>query len=285
MLLVKSHGLGNDYLILDRWAPSEPAPSPRHRVNAAMAVALCDRHRGIGGDGVLEPVLSERATAGLRIWNPDGSLAEKSGNGLRIFARWLVDHRGAPPELTVEVASGVVRCLVRDEDVTVEMGRATFSPEQIPATRPLRLEPVPIGGRTLRLTAVGMGNPHCVVFLDEPLDRLPWRAWGEALERHPLFPNRTNVQFARVLAEDLVEVRVWERGAGETASSGSSACAVGAAARSLGFTGPDLRISMPGGTLLVGVGEDLQITLRGPVEETGEIKLASALVKKLMVAG
>ena len=178
MLLVKSHGLGNDYLILDRWAPSQPAPAPGRALTAELARRLCDRHRGPGADGVLEPIPSEDADFGLRIWNPDGSLAEKSGNGLRIFARWLVDRRGAPPRHRVEVASGVVVCEVGPDAVTVSMGRATLDPAAIPATAPLRLHPLELGGRTLRVTAVGMGNPHCVAFFDEALDELPWRAWG-----------------------------------------------------------------------------------------------------------
>lgn len=285
MRLRKSHGLGNDYLILERWAPSEPTPSPDRALTAAQARLLCDRHRGPGGDGVLEPVRSARATMGLRIWNPDGSLAEKSGNGLRIFARWLVEHRGAPPVHTVEVAAGLVRCEVQPEAVSVEMGRATFAPEEVPAQTALRMTPVEVCGQMLPLTCVGLGNPHCVVFVDAPLDDLPWRAWGQALERHPLFPNRTNVQIARVSGPADLEARVWERGAGETASSGSSACAVAAAARALGLATGQVRVHMPGGALEVRVGEGYEITLVGPVEEVGEIRLSDALVKKLMVIG
>lgn len=285
MLLVKSHGLGNDYLILDRWAPQEPAPWPGRALSAGAARLLCDRHRGIGADGVLEPLASTTATLGLRIWNPDGSVAEKSGNGLRIFARWLVDHRGAPAELSIELPGGPIPCLVEEERVTVEIGRAIFEHDQIPTREPLRLSPVQIGERRLHLTAVGLGNPHCVVVLDEDLDRLPWRAWGAALEVHPLFPNRTNVQFARVIDAQTVEVRVWERGAGETASSGSSAAAVGAVARSLGLVGPSIAARMPGGTLEVDVRADLTIQLRGPVEELARISVSPALSKKLMVTG
>jgi len=285
MLLVKSHGLGNDYLILDRWAPHQPAPWPGRALTAEGARLLCDRHRGVGADGVLEPLASEAATLGLRIWNPDGSVAEKSGNGLRIFARWLVDHRGAPSEHTIELVSGIIPCRVEPDQVTVEIGRATFEHDRIPAREPLRLTPQTIGGHRLHLTAVGLGNPHCVVLLEEDLDLLPWRAWGAALEVHPLFPNRTNVQFVRVLDAATVEVRVWERGAGETASSGSSAAAVGAVTRSLGLVGPSIAVRMPGGTLEVDVREDLTIQLRGPVEELARISLSDALAKKLMVRG
>lgn len=279
MRLVRSHGAGNDYLVLDE-APAGFSLSP------ARAVALCHRHTGVGGDGVLEPVPSARAAAGLRIWNPDGSLAEKSGNGLRIFARWLADHRGLSGRFSIEVASGVVWAEVAGEDVAIEMGAPTFRPAEIPCARALHGQLLEIQAWRLRATAVGMGNPHCVILLnpeDGPLDALPWRLWGPVLERDPLFPNRTNVQFARILAEDRVEARVWERGAGETASSGSSACAIVAAGRSHGQLGAEVAVHMPGGVLHVRAREDGVLELRGPVEEVGVISLSAAVVKKLMV--
>lgn len=270
MMFIKSHGLGNDYLVAHR------VPRP---LAAADAVAICDRHTGAGSDGILEPVAPQGADYGLRIWNPDGSLAEKSGNGLRIFARYLVDHRGAPPAFSVSVDAGVVQCVVDDEAVTVEMGRATFAPAEIPCQQPLLRSPLDIDGDTLHVTAVGVGNPHCVVFFppDTDLDALPWRRWGAVLERHPLFPNRTNVQFARRRDAHTVEIRIWERGAGETSASGSSSCATAAAAVRLREVeaGP-LRLVMPGGELSVTVGDQWALTLRGPVEEVGSITLAEA---------
>lgn len=283
MMLVKGHGLGNDYLVLHAWGPDRPAPWPGLALSAPGAVALCDRHRGPGGDGVLEPAPSAVADVGLRIWNPDGSLAEKSGNGLRIFARYLVDHRGFPPSMTIEVPAGVVRCDVAPEHVTVEMGVATLDPAQIPCALPLFDAPIEVCGAALRATAVGLGNPHCVIFVTEPLDSLPWRAWGAALERDPRFPNRTNVQIARVLGPDRLEARIWERGAGETSASGSSACAVAVAARCLGRCGGRVTVSMPGGALSVEVAPDLAVTLRGPVEEVGTFWVSEPLAKKLMV--
>lgn len=279
MRLIRSHGAGNDYLVLDR------APDG-FQVTPARAVALCDRHTGVGGDGLLEPVPSTAAAAGLRIWNPDGSLAEKSGNGLRIFARWLADHRGFAGRFSIEVAAGVVHAEVAGDDVAVEMGAPTFEPAEIPTTRALHGQLLEHQGWRLRATAVGLGNPHCVILLDPedgPLDALPWRLWGARLERDPLFPNRTNVQFARVLSTDRVEARVWERGAGETASSGSSACAIVAAARSHGRVGDQVAVEMPGGTLRVRVRTDGGLELRGPVEEVASISLSSTFVKKLMV--
>lgn len=270
MRLIKSHGLGNDYLVLDSGEPLSPA-----RVRA-----LCHRHTGVGADGILEPVPSARAAHGLRIWNPDGSQAEKSGNGLRIFARWLVDHRGAPPAFEVEVPAGVVGCAVDAGTglVTVEMGAASLDPGAVPCTEALRDTPVSVCGETLRLTAVGMGNPHCVALVDAPdLDALPWRDWGRALETDARFPNRTNVQVARVRDRRHLEARIWERGAGETLASGSSACAVAVAAVVLGRVEAAVTVHMPGGQLRVRVGAGLAVTQVGPVEEVGVVEVRMAL--------
>ncbi len=256
----KYHGLGNDYLVLEDGS-----------LDPDRVVSICDRHRGLGSDGILERVPSEQADVGLRIWNPDGSVAEKSGNGLRIFARWMVEHQNAPEDLTVELPCGVVRCQVDGDDVTVQMGQASFDPSRIPATEEMVFMPKPVGDVMLPLTAVGVGNPHCVVFLGTELDALPWRSWGAVLENSPLFPNRTNVQFARVIDAHTIEARIWERGAGETQASGSSACAIAAAAVKLDHCEGTLRIRMPGGDLEVTVGRDFSLILRGPVEYVGEL--------------
>lgn len=298
MKLRRYHGLGNDYLVLE----SAEALRPH------LVEELCDRHTGVGGDGVLEPLRIRRepesgrpvSAYALRIWNPDGSIAEKSGNGLRIFAAWLARHRAAPPRFTIEVRLSddtpgeLVACEVHPAlhghtDVTVQMGKARFEPGDIPCTERLDDTCVDVGGAALRLTAVGTGNPHCVVFLDDPLalDTAPWRAWGAALERHPLFPNRTNVQVAALQPDDAADVpvltridaRIWERGAGETRASGSSSCAIAAAAVRRGlaaFTDGVARVEvcMPGGSLRVDVAEDWGLTLRGPVEEIGRVQVA-----------
>ncbi|MFH1464266.1 MAG: diaminopimelate epimerase [Pseudomonadota bacterium] len=266
----KSHGLGNDYLIADLARPP----------TAGQVRLICDRNHGMGSDGLLWACTSERAAAGLRIYNPDGSEAEISGNGLRIFAHWLHHHRGAPQDLTVEVGGRMVACHVEGDQVRVAMGRATFVPAEVPvrAEVPFIEAPLPVAG--LRGTAVGMGNPHCVVFVEEALDTLPWRAWGEALERCDLFPNRTNVQIARVLAEDAIEIRIWERGAGPTLASGSSACAAAAAAVRTSRCRGRIQVEAPGGVLHVEVGEDFAITLEGPVEEVGSFTPAPALLAR-----
>lgn len=270
MRFIKSHGLGNDYLVLTSGEPMTPD----------RAVAICNRHTGVGGDGVLEPVSSDDADFGVRIWNPDGSTAEKSGNGLRIFARWLVDHCLAPLEFTIEVPAGVAACRVHPETglVTVDMGRASLDPGRVPCTVALRDTPVTVCGQALRLTCVGIGNPHCVAIVtDIDLDGLPWRAWGAALEADPRFPRRTNVQVARVVDHHTLEARIWERGVGETQASGSSACAVAVAAFVLGHTGHEVVVRMPGGDLQVRVEDDLTVTQVGPVVEVGEVLLRMPL--------
>jgi diaminopimelate epimerase len=281
--VLKSHGLGNDYLIIEN-TPSPPSP--------LQVVLLCDRNHGVGGDGLLWGEPSEQADFGLRIYNPDGSLAEISGNGLRIFAHWLHHRRGAADRFTVATGGRVVECRVQGDEVTVQMGRASFAPAEVPvlSDEPFidALLPAEIAGPDgppLRGTAVGLGNPHCVIFVEQDPGALPWRRWGAALERHPLFPHRTNVQFAQVLAPDHIRIRIHERGAGPTLASGSSACGVAAAALRTGRAGRELRIEAPGGTLSVSIDADWGLRLRGPVEEVGSFQPAPALQRRWRRAG
>lgn len=257
--LDRYHGLGNDYLVVVEGPP----------MTAGLVRAICDRHKGVGGDGVLECASVGPADYGVCIWNPDGSVAEKSGNGLRIFARWLVDVRGAPAQFSVWTGACQVWCDVGPEVITIDMGTASFEPADVPVIADAPLLDAPLPGGPWQVCAVGMGNPHCVVFVPDP-DAVPWREWGAALEVHPSFPNRTNVQIAAVTGPGSVEVRVWERGAGETAASGSSACAVASAAVRTGrLAAGRIHVSMPGGSLVVEVGEDYSVRLIGPVERVG----------------
>lgn len=266
--VAKGHGLGNDYIVV------RAADLPDGALTADAAVRLCDRHRGVGGDGVLVHVPSGRADAGVRIFNPDGSEAEKSGNGLRIFATWLWTHRlVGGPTFTVETPGGVVTCSCRVaggvvESVTVEMGSASFAADVVPMRGvdgdavgvPLELD----GGERLVVTAVTVGNPHCVVFEDAP-NEARCRALGPRIERHAAFPKRTNVQLAAVAGAHALDVQVWERGAGYTLASGSSSCAVAAAAVRTGRLEPGaIDVRMPGGTLVVHVREDWSLRLEGP---------------------
>jgi diaminopimelate epimerase len=278
----KGHGLGNDYLVMEEGDIDFPL-TPR------SVRWICDRNWGVGSDGILLRTASARADVGLRIFNPDGSEAEKSGNGLRIFAKYLWERgglRGSP--LRIETKGGLVEaeCHVaggRVAAVTVEMGRATFRAPEIPMHGPDREAvsiPLQVRERVFTVTCVSVGNPHCVVF-GERLDEAEVREWGPRIETHPAFPNRTNVQFARVLGRDRVEIRIWERGAGYTLASGSSSCAVAAAAVRNGLADGQLTLVMPGGELAVEVREDYSIRLRGPVAEACVGELAPELADAL----
>ncbi len=279
---VKSHALGNDYIVVDPQALS-------FSLTERAIQRICDRHVGVGSDGILALSPSSRADFGLRIFNPDGSEAEKSGNGLRIFARYLYDHgRTTKPRFTVETPGGLVRIELhlhgRDvEDITVEMGPVTFRSDRIPVAglpRDVVDEQIEVEGELFTVTAVSVGNPHCVVFVPD-LSRVDLHRWGPRLERHVLFPNRINVQFAQVQSRARVVARIWERGAGETMASGSSACAVAAAAVRKGLTDRAVTISMPGGELKVEVDAEWSLTLTGPAVEVYEGTLSEGFVSLL----
>jgi diaminopimelate epimerase len=267
----KYQALGNDYLVL--------AGDRSGRLTPALVRALCDRHRGVGADGVLVEAPTAEGRAAVRIHNPDGSEAEKSGNGLRIFARYLWDQgRVGGEAFEVSTQGGAVRCQVRDEgrSVFVEMGVARFDSESIPVTgarRDVVDEPIEVVGERLRFTAVTIGNPHCVVFVDDLSAGWTSRI-GPALETHPSFPRRTNVQFVRVVHRRHLAIEIWERGAGVTLASGSSACAAAAASVRLGRCDAHVTVAMPGGELDIEVGADFAVTMLGPVRKVAEGTLA-----------
>ena len=279
---VKGHGLGNDYLVVE---PKDLS----FKLTVAAVRAICDRHTGVGSDGILALVPSRRADFGVRIFNPDGSEAEKSGNGLRILSRFLYDHRHTRKRnFTIETRGGVARAALavrrgRVAGITVDVGRATFHSDEIPVAGPSREvldEPLTVEGETIRVTAVSVGNPHCVVFVDA-LDVSQLRRLGPHLETHPAFPRRTNVQMAKVLAPDRLEILIWERGAGETQASGTSAGAVAAAAARLGLAGRRVTVSMPGGQLGVTIDADWTVHLTGPAEEVYAGTFSGGLLRRL----
>jgi diaminopimelate epimerase len=283
---VKSHGLGNDYLVIREADLGRP-------LSVEAIQRICDRNRGVGSDGVLLMVPSGRADFGVRIFNSDGSEAEKSGNGLRIFAKYLREHGHTQREtFTVDTMGGVVecRCRVRDgrvDSVVVEMGNATFEAGTIPMTGlsgdavavPLDLP----DGTRLTITAVSVGNPHCVIFVDR-LDIDHCRQTGPVIEQHPAFPQRINVQFARAVARNAIEILIWERGAGYTLASGSSSCAAAAAAVRTGRCDHGrVQVRMPGGELIVEVRPDWSLRLEGPVEEVCSGTLSAEFAAQLHV--
>jgi diaminopimelate epimerase len=266
-VLTKSHGLGNDYLVAD------PADLP-FEVSPRRVQLLCDRHVGVGSDGLL--VLDGRL--GVRIFKPDGSEAEKSGNGLRIFARWLFDtNRARGGTFAIELRSGaraaveITQTQGAPTEVTVEMGRPSFRED---------LTAIDVDGEHVPVVALSIGNPHCVILRQE-LDVTEIRRLGPRVECHPAFPDRTNVQLARATARDRVELLIWERGAGETQASGSSSCAVVAACHRLGLVDAEVTAAMAGGDLFIRIDDRGSLWLRGPVEEVAQITLSRELIARL----
>jgi diaminopimelate epimerase len=262
----KYEALGNDYVVLDarKWPALPAAPAIRK---------LCDRRYGIGADGILFGPLVDPAGFRLRIFNPDGSEAEKSGNGIRIFARYLRDagdvtgNRG-----TIVTAGGVVAFKYLDAQahrIEVEMGRVTFWSQQIPVTGPNREvinETLQVGDRALRVTCLSIGNPHCVVF--DGATQVDAKRLGPQIEVHPSFPNRTNVQFVEVVSRERLRIQIWERGAGYTLASGSSSCAAASAAHRLGLVGNRVEVEMPGGVIEIHIADDGQVSMTGDVRAT-----------------
>ena len=261
-MLTKSHGLGNDYLAVD------PADIP-FAITPERVRLLCNRHIGVGSDGLL--VLEGQC--GVRIFNPDGSEAERSGNGLRIFARWLFDTgRVSSRRFGIQTVAGEVPAEVHEDgQVTLDMGAPAFRDD---------LSELTIGAERLDVAVLSLGNPHCVVFRDR-LDVTELRRVGPLIEHHAAFPNRTNVQFARALDRANVELLIWERGAGETPASGSSSCAVVAAFHRRGEVDSQVTARMPGGELSICLDEQHHLWLRGPVQEVAHITLAQDLIRQL----
>lgn len=268
----KYHALGNDYLVLD---PRDfPAWSPAPTVEQIRVV--CHRNFGAGSDGILwGPLPTTRAQFGLRIFNPDGSEAEKSGNGLRIFSRYLYDQKlvGTAP-FTIDTPGGVVGVTIEPGGrlLAVEMGHVSFSSEKIPvvgSAREVINEKIKVLDREFTYCAATVGNPHCVIPLPEVSAELAHR-YGPHLETHPNFPRRTNVQFLQILDRANIRIEIWERGAGYTLASGSSSSASAAVAHRLGLVDRDVTVHMPGGTIGISIGDGFSIMMTGTVNKVAE---------------
>ena len=274
MRFTKMHGAGNDYVYLDCFQQTLPPDVP------ALARSISDRHTGVGADGLIAIEPSEVADARMRMWNADGSRAEMCGNGVRCVAKYLYDHGIVRrEELTVETGRGVLALRLFLEQglvahVRVNMGAPIFAAAQIPTTLPgdpPTDAPLEIGGRTVQGTCLSMGNPHCVVFVDELTDE--WvQGWGPQIERHPAFPNRVNVGFAQVITPTQLLLRVWERGSGETQACGTGACAAAVAGGLTGRCERRVTCRLPGGDLELEWAGSSEVYLTGPAVEvfTGE---------------
>jgi len=278
MLFAKYHALGNDYLVLNpKDYPTWKVPSPE------QIRVICHRNFGAGSDGILwGPLPSAKGQFGLRIFNPDGSEAEKSGNGLRIFSRYLWDL-GLVKEavFTVETPGGVVHSEIKESGrlITVDMGQVSFSSARIPvggAEREVLNETVHIQDRDFVFCAATIGNPHCVIRLPEVSESLA-RQYGPSLEVHPLFPKKTNVQFLQILDRKNIRIEIWERGAGYTLASGSSSSASAAVAHRLGLVDTEVTVHMPGGQIGIVIGPDFAIRMTGTVNKVAEGSLHEEL--------
>ena len=274
MKFTKMHGTGNDFVMVDARSLD--------RDWAKLAVAVCDRHFGVGADGLLLVLPSEAADLRMRMYNPDGTEAEQCGNGVRCFVKYAVERalvslqEGA---MTVETAAGVLATQAtvtegRVDSVRVAMGRPRFAPQEIPvaveATPPLTDLSLEVDGQTLTVTCLSMGNPHAVLSRTQPVDAYPLEVVGPKVERHPLFPNRVNFEVARVLGRDRIEARVWERGAGATLACGSGAAAVMVAARLQDLVDDRAEVRLPGGTLTLEWDGEGEVYLTGPAVEVFE---------------
>jgi len=267
---VKSHGLGNDYIVFD-------SDKIDFELTQDLIKKICDVHYGIGSDGILVKYNSDAADFKLRIFNPDGSEAEKSGNGLRIFCKFLYDYGYTDKEeFTVETKGGIVKAKIEERNkfgkakiITVDMGKAIFDPKQIPVNTDKEefiSEKIAVGDKEFEVSCVSVGNPHCVI-IKENLDEEEIKKYGPMIENHPLFPNRINVQFVKPTSRNEAQILIWERGAGFTYASGSSSCGVASVLVKKGLADREITIKMIGGKLKIGINKDWNIKMTGEVQE------------------
>ena len=265
MKFAKMQGAGNDFIVVDARDVEQDW--------SKMAKTMCQRHFGVGADGLILLVSSKVADLGMRMFNPDGSEAEACGNGLRCLARYAVEMGLAKidRELAVETLGGTRKVRPLAGRSEVGMGVPQFKPQEIPVSVEKKLDiiidyPVTVQGQKLLLTCLSLGNPHAVYFPEEAVESFPLFELGPIVENQAIFPNRVNFEVANVLERKKVRARVWERGVGETLSCGTGACAVAVAAQLHGYADSHVDVILPGGTLTVdwdGVGE---VVLSGPAE-------------------
>ena len=275
----KYHAIGNDYIVIHPSAVNTP-------LTTYTIKRICHRNFGVGSDGILfGPLESNQCDFRLQILNPDGSEAEKSGNGLRIFARYLWDNRlvKSNTPFSIETLGGDVSCNVSSDgkSVTVNMGTVSFESEKIPVTgqsREVINEEITINGKTLKYCAATIGNPHCIILSEEPTPEIA-RLFGPDIETDPRFPNKINVQFMKVLDRNNIKIEIWERGAGYTLASGSSSTAAAATALKLGLCDPDITVHMPGGKIKLEFTNTFSATMTGPVTRVCEGLMSEEIFK------
>ncbi|MBW3624025.1 MAG: diaminopimelate epimerase [Armatimonadetes bacterium] len=276
-------GLGNDFIVvnnLEEKLPEDRLPE--------LARKWCDRHFGVGADGLMLVDPSKTANFRMRIFNPDGSEPQMCGNGIRCFAKYVYDRRlHADPFVKVETLAGVLGLKLtvnnkKVEQVRVDMGEPILDRKLIPmrgeGPSPVINEKLQAAGRKFDITCVSMGNPHCVIFV-ENVDAFPVEKIGPEIENHKTFPQRTNVEFIEPLSREALKMRVWERGAGITLACGTGACAAAVAAALTNRTGRSVTVKLPGGDLFIEWTGDNRIYMTGPAEEAyeGEIDLQEVL--------
>jgi len=256
MKFTKMHGCGNDYVYINGFEEK-----PEEAAKPELVRRMSDRHFGIGSDGVIFINPSEEADFEMEMWNADGTRAEMCGNGIRCVAKYVYDYRMTDKTDISVISAGQIKYLklqVRDgktESVRVNMGRPVFTPSEIPVVMPAGKktvvdEPITVRGKEYRMTCVSMGNPHAVIFLED-VAGLKIEEIGPYFENHERFPNRINTEFVRVLDKNHVEMRVWERGTGETFACGTGSCAAAAACVLNGLTDKAVTVKLLGGDLFI----------------------------------
>ncbi|MDD3921783.1 MAG: diaminopimelate epimerase [Eubacteriales bacterium] len=280
MELHRYHGLGNDYLVYDPQTNRLPLNEKRIRL-------ICHRNFGFGSDGILFGPVLDNGKITVRIFNPDGSEAEKSGNGVRIFSQYLKDAGYVKNSgVTLTTAGGDVDVEYLDDSgsrVRAYMGKASFDSGKIPVAGPERQvidEPMVFGDRSYRVTCLTVGNPHCVIPMPD-ISKEAACALGPFVENAACFPNRINMQLLKVIDRKNIRIEIYERGAGYTLASGSSSCAAAGAAHRLGLVEPDVTVHMPGGKLQIGIRPDGGVDMTGDTESIGVLMPSGAFLARL----
>lgn len=269
----KMHGAGNDYVYINCFKQQIDDPT-------ALSILLSDRHKGIGGDGIVLICPSDSADAEMRMFNLDGSEGAMCGNAVRCVAKYIYDNGIAHKDtVTIQTKSGIKTISIKSSDdkfisASVDMGRAVFTPADIPMNTQGESfidQPVSINGKDYFCTAVSMGNPHCVTFVDDT-EKLDLESIGPLFEKHQLFPDRVNTEFIRIIDKENIEMRVWERGSGETLACGTGSCAAVAACVMNGYCERNIpvKVHLRGGVLTDTFLDDDRVIMEGPATKVFE---------------